>query len=130
MDIEYEHEECELSIEIPEGLVVVQANFISTQTWELQDDSSYCECIGRCHHMSSKAELLESTVDEVTLTEAHLFPRMPDGTVSDQSVTVPLTACDRLLGALLQAAVEYAEDYSYRVPTERDFEEAAFDPPY
>jgi hypothetical protein len=127
-----DHYEEELELETPAGLWSVLVEFAATHEWELVDHNPHCDCSSsRCAHTDLAAELVDTTIaEDVVVLEARLAPRLPDGSISDETVGVAAAACDPLLPALTGLALEYAQDNPGKAPGERDFRDAAFDPPW
>lgn len=123
----------ELTVERPEGLYGVEATITVECEWKLEDVSPYCECgRNRCYHTKTESVLEVAELVELNIKSAWLMPRLPDGELSKEVVDVPVSSVvGVVLTDLEAAALEYAEDCAEdNAPTERDFEDAAFDPPY
>jgi hypothetical protein len=118
----------ELTIERPEGLYGMDVQLVVDCEWTLEDASPYCECGGRrCYHTKTESVLEGVELLEFNPTSAWLMPRLPNGELCADTVTIPV---DSVVGSVLcefhAAAVEYATDYPGRTPTERDFERDSF----
>lgn len=126
MDNTHEFQD-ELTVENHAGLWIADIVFTAEYEWKVEDASQYCECGGRrgCHRCHAvDVVMIDCSVTDLKFTGAWLAPRLPDGTISDERVVVPVSAMEHMTADFLTAAHEYAEDQSEKAePKPEDFDD-------
>lgn len=126
MEIESEYED-ELVHTTPVGQYVFTALMVVSEEWEQVDakSSSYCECVGRCHHQRWEPELQDRSLISLEIDNVVFIPLLPNGQYSEQVYPVPAEALEHLRKAFEEEALDYAER-NCTEPKESEFRDWAF----